>query len=138
MAILATDIVDFLAGLGLIDGATGWTSAKEYMPPSPDKIIAVFETPGLEPEIVSEGVTETAYDQPGFQIRARGAAHGYAAMRDKLTAIFAALHGVSITGTTNNAGYLLVRAVQSAPMNLGHDEKSRPEATWNFLTVRER
>lgn len=138
MSILAADILDHLESLGLIGGATGWARAAEYLPPSPDKVIAVFETPGLEPEVISADSTEAAYDRPGFQIRARGDVFGYAAMRLKMAAIYTALHGIEITGSTNADGYLLIRAVQSAPFPIGLDEKSRPGATWNFIAIKDR
>lgn len=138
MTTLAVDILDTLEAAGLIGGVTGWARAAEYLPPSPDKVVAVFETPGLPPEVVSEGSTETAYDIPGFQVRARGDVHGFAAMRDKLAAIYIELHGTAIAAQTDRPGYLFVRAVQSAPMSLGLDEKSRPGATWNFVAIKER
>ena len=135
---LLTDVLDHLAAEGLIDGATGWTGSAGYLPPTPDKVIAVFETPGDPPEMISVGSTEQAYDAPGFQIRGRGAAMGYEALREKMGAIFLALHDSTLSPATGEPAYVLVRAVQSGPLPLGLDENDRPGMTWNFTALRER
>lgn len=133
MALLVTEVLDYLEAQGLIGGATGWTRAAGFLPPDPDKVVAVYVTPGFPPEIVRDGSTETAYDEPGFQVRGRGAVHGYSELENKMRAIYTSLHGVPIA-----ANYVLVRATQSAVLPLGLDEKGRPGMTWNFEAVRER
>jgi minor capsid protein len=136
---LLDDVIDFLEDEGLVNDSGGWTAFAGTLPPSPDRSVAVFETPGMEPETVKDGSAEVAYDRPGFQVRIRGDEHGYEAMRDRLGAIFRALHGTNLAGvTTGSSGYLQVWAVQSGPMPMGEDHESRPGATWNFRTWRER
>ena len=133
MALMATEILDFLAAEGLIGGATGWARAATYLPPSPDQVIAVFSTPGDPPEITPSGSAETAYDEPGFQVRGRGAEFGAEALENKMWAVYRALHDGDVGGN-----YVLVRAVQSGPMMMGYDASGRPEMTWNFSVIRER
>lgn len=138
MALLVTDVLDYLQGQGLIGGSTGWSRAAGYMPAEPDQVIAVFETPGAPPELVPEGSSEQAYDEPGFQVRGRGGFHGYSALRSKMGAIYRALHGSSLSPATGDPAYVLVRAVQSGPLPMGLDQNNRPEMAWNFVAMRER
>lgn len=137
MSLLA-DVLDHLTVAGLINGSTGWTGYAGYLPPSPDQVIAIFETPGEPPELVKDGSDEIAYDYPRFQVRGRGARHGYAALRSKLGAIFAELHGSSLSPASGDPAYVLVRAVQSGPLPLGLDDNDRPGMTWNYTAIRER
>lgn len=139
MALLITDVLDFLTAEGIIGGATGWTEAAGYLPPDPDQIIAVFETPGLVPEVVKTGSVEQAYDNPGFQVRGRGAEFGYDALRQKMGQVFRTLHGSALGPTTGDPLYVIVTALQSGPLPLGLDEQSsRPGLVWNFTAMRER
>lgn len=138
MALLITDVLDFLEDQGLVAGATGWTRAAGFMPPSPDKVVAVFETPGEPPEMVKAGSAETKYDTPGFQVRVRAGNFDYAAARAKIGAIYRALHGSTLAPATGDPAYLLVRGVQSGPLPLGLDQANRPDMTWNFVAIRER
>lgn len=137
---LLDDVIDFLDSAGLVnDGSDGWQGFKSYLPPSPDRVLAVFETPGLEAEGRKPGTGETPYDSPGFQIRIRGDRFGYEAMRARLQAVFESLHEADLNGvTTGSPQWLLCRAVQSGPLPLGLDESGRPGATWNFQAIRER
>lgn len=138
MALLITDVLDFLGGEGIIDGATGWAGYDAYLPPDPDKVITVFETTGLEPALKPTGSAETEYDEPGFQVRGRGAVFGYSALRVKMGEIYRALHGSTLSPTTGDPAYVLVRAVQSGPLPLGLDSNNRSGMTWNFVAMRER
>lgn len=135
---LLTDVLDFLQAESLVGGATGWTRAAGYLPPTPNKVIAVFETPGPEPEMEKDGSTAVEYDFPRFQIRGRGEEFGYEALRSQMQAIFIALQNSQLAPTTGEPAYLLVRAIQSGPMSLGLDDNSRPGMTWNFECIRER
>ena len=135
---LLNDVLDYLTDLGLVGGSTGWSTAASYLPPTPDRVIAVFETPGLAPELVKTGSVETAYDWPGFQVRGRGTKFDYAALRTKMGEIFRALHGSELAPVTGDPAYVLVQAVQSGPLPLGLDETDRPGLTWNFTAIRER
>lgn len=128
---LLTEILDYLQTQGVIAGATGWARAASELPPDPDKVICVYETPGPAPELEkASGVQE--YDEPGFQVRGRGDAFGYEALRTKMGEVYAALHGAQPTS------YIYIEAVQSGPMPMGKDASGRPHLTWNFRAMRER
>jgi len=138
MALLLTDVTNFLVSEGLIGGATGWTAAQAYMPPSPDQVIAVFESGGYPPEAKRSGSTETEYDEPTFQVRGRAGEFEMAALRAKMGAIYRALHDSELSPTSGDPAYVFVFAMQSGPFPLGLDENNRPGLTWNFRALRER
>jgi len=138
MALLITDVLDFLVSEGVIGGATGWDQFAGYLPPDPDQVIVVFETPGLIPAIRKDGSTELEYDEPGFQIRGRSNKFDYEALRIKMGEVFRSLHGSDLSPATGDPTYVIVRAVQSGPLPLGLDDESRNGMTWNFEAMRER
>ena len=138
MAMLITDVLDYLVDQGLIGGATGWSEAAGYLPPTPDQIIAVYETHGLPPELKPVGSAEIEYDMPGFQVRGRAGRFGYSALRTKMGEVYRALHGSSLAPATGDPMYVQVIAVQSGPLPMGLDDLSRPGMTWNFTAMRER
>lgn len=135
---LLADVLDHLEAAGLVGGASGWARAAGYLPPTPDRVIAVFETPGPPPEVVKAGSTEPAYDAPRFQVRGRGAPFGYEALRARMEDVYLALHDSTLSPATGDPAYVRVDALQSGPLSLGLDENSRPGLTWNFETLRER
>lgn len=138
MALLIDDVLDYLVAQGVIEGATGWTRAAGYLPPSPNQVIAVFETGGIEPEIAPVGSDEVEYDYPGFQVFGRGAVFGYEALRNKMGEVFRTLHDSTLSPGVGTPAYVQVQAVQSGPLALGYDENDRPLLTWNFTAMRER
>lgn len=138
MALLVTDVLDFLEAEGLIAGATGWARASSGLPPSPNKVIVVFESGGFPPELKPIGSDETEYDQPTFQVRGRGEEFGYQELRNKMGAIYRALHGSELAPASGDPDYVLVRAMQAGPFPLGLDKNDRPGLTWNFTALRER
>ncbi len=138
MALLVTDVLDFLQAEGLIAGATGWERAASGLPPEPDKVIVVFESGGFPPELKPVGSAETEYDEPTFQVRGRADKFGYGALRAKMGAIYLALHGSELAPASGDPAYVLVRAMQAGPFPLGLDKNDRPGLTWNFTALRER
>lgn len=135
---LLDDIGDHLVAALVVGGATGWTLAKGFMPPSPDKVVALFETPGLEAGHVPDLGSEEAFDQPGLQVRVRGSAFDYATARTKIQEAFEALHGNEPVVTSGEPLIVYINAVQSAPLPMGLDGSNRPEMTWNFIMMRQR
>jgi len=133
VALMADEVLDFLEAQGLIGGATGWTGFAHGMPPDPDQVIVLYETGGSPPEMRPQGSTETLLDQITFQIRGRGSAHGDQALRGMMGEVYRALHDGDLGDQ-----YTMVRALQSGPLSLGHDEQSRPEMTINFEAYRDR
>lgn len=138
MALLLKDVLDFLEEEGLIGGSTGWARAAGFLPPTPNKVIVVYESSGEPPELLSQGNNPLDYDRPAFQVRGRGDVHGYEALREKMGAIFRALHGSQLSPATGDPEYVGIWGIQSGPLPLGLDENSRPELTWNFRAIRER
>ncbi len=130
---LLTEIGNHLIDEGIVDGATGWLLQKSFMPSSPAKVVALFETPGEPAEVISEGSAETAYDQPTFQVRVRGDVRKYSDARSKMQQVFLALQAME-----PGANFVYLYSNQSGPMPMGDDKSDRPEMTWNFVTFRAR
>lgn len=118
-----------LSGLGLVGGASGWTLAKGYVPPDPDHVVTLFETPGQPPEAAVD------MDHVGFQVRVRGSVKEYDVARAQLESIYAALH--KLTGTLSGTYYVSILA-SSGPLPLGEDQSERPEIVQNYLCQRSR
>lgn len=134
---LLDSIADHLEDEGIGGGLTGWAIYKSILPASPDKAIAIFETPGETPEIVSEGSSEIKYVNPGIQIRVRGLKFNYEEARLKIMEIFKALHGAEPTTNPGEPEYVYVYAIGSGPLPMGLDTSERPELSWNFRVMRE-
>lgn len=127
---LLDEIGQFLIDQNLVGGATGWTLAKGWMPPEPNKVVGVFEYPG-EPPFAGR----IEIDIPAFQIRVRAEKEDYVAARTEIEAIYLALHGYS--GTLSGVYYVMITALAS-PLPLGRDENERPEIVQNFSAKRSR
>lgn len=119
---LAEDIRTFLLGqAGLLPAP--WEVYIGEQPPSPDRVVTLYETGG------SPHDTSSDYPMLTFQIRIRAAE--YPTARDKLAAIMAVLHNATITG------YVYVYSMQSAPVYLGKDAQAgRPEFSMNFRVMK--
>lgn len=135
-------IADWLINQGVVDagpgGPTGWQVFKSYQPPSPDQTVTLYETPGEVPEIITDISSESAYDFPGLQVRLRGTSMQYSAMRAQFQKIYKALHEQEPTPVAGQNIFITLYSVNSGPMPMGLDEENRPEATWNFRTMRSR
>lgn len=127
---LLDEIGDYLTAQGLVGGATGWTLALSQMPTSPDKIVAIFETPGRAP------LPRVEMDMPAFQVRVRGTVRGYADARTKLAAVQAVLHGLA--NTSLSGVYYVSILAQGSAISMGNDENNRPEISQNYLARRSR
>jgi len=116
---LVTDLV--------VEGVTGWTLAKSYMPPTPDQVIGIFETGGIIPD-QTEGIS---YEYPTFQVRCRGLSFGYEATRIKIQEVFDSLNNSTVSG------YIYIYPNESGPILLKYDhDDNRPELAWNFTTMK--
>lgn len=126
---LLDEIIAKLVAATVVDGATGWTSGKDVMPPEPDKIVAVFQAGGEDREkTVSLG-------RPAFQVRVRGIKDGAEDANTRLKLATTALHnlrGATLTGTL----YVYIFADGDA-IPLGYDQNRRPEVAQNFRCARE-
>jgi len=122
------DIGTALDAASVTGGVTGWTLYKSYLPDSPDLAIAVFETGGPTPD-QTQG---DKFDEPSFQVRGRGEAFGYDALRTKMQEVFDALNDATVSG------YTFIFADSSGPIPMGYDKNDRPELSWNFSTMKAR
>lgn len=110
--------------------ATNWVVKKGWWPPTPDRIIAVFETGG-KPNDPGQGLV----DQPTFQVRVRGPKGGYSTMRSKISAARTALEAGPLTLQSR---YYVQIAADTEPTFLGCDANQRPEMVLNFTAWRSR
>lgn len=125
---LLTEIKAALESASVTGGATEWTAYLSYIPDSPDKAIAIYDTGG---ESVDQS-GGTKYDRPTFQLYIRGEAWGYEAARTKARDAFDALNAAE------PSGYTYLYAVTPEPIPVRYDENNRPELSWNFRAMRER
>lgn len=131
---LLDEIATYLAAQNI--GAGGWTIVKSRMPPTPDKIVAIFETGGPP----REQATSVTLERPTFQVRVRGQprsaiATAYPDARTKLQACVTALDklvGQTLSGTL----YPFIFA-EGSTIALGDDGNLRPELVQNFRAARE-
>jgi len=130
MPLFIIDVANYLVSEGIIGGSTQWAVWLEHVPPAPDRGIAIFVTPGYEPEIAPEGSSDVIYGRPGIQVRGRSAPRLYQELHGKMQDIHRALHA-----NVNINNCLLIRAVQSAPMNMGIDDNNRLELALNFVAI---
>lgn len=122
------DVGDLLTTDLIVAGNTGWALGKGYTPPSPDKIIVIYERGGLPPD----ETPGDAHSFPEIQIRGRGAEFGYAALRIKMQEVYDSLNNATL------AGYVYCYPNQSGPILLQIDKAdNRPVLIWDFKTMKE-
>ena len=112
--------------------SSGYALRRGVMPASPDQVIVLGETGGAGPEIAFDG---GVVEQPGLQIRVRGAADDYESPRNAIEVLHQAIVG---WGAFTSAGvrYLGLTALQS-PFPLRRDENNRQEFSANYLVQKE-
>ncbi len=118
---IANSILTYLEAKGLVTAAVdGFVG---YAPSSPDNILVVYPTGGLQ----SDG--KLGYDTPTFQIFVRNtsAINGYA-LANAVYSELQGLHNVTIDGihVVNTIG------IQSAPELIGVDDDNRSLYTHNY------
>jgi len=131
--LLLDEIGTRLTGQGVASTAStaSWFLAKGFLPPTPDKVIALFETGGFP----NDGHESALIDRPTFQVRVRGDAFGYSTARTKSAAARTALE----IGNASLSGRYYVHVVaQGEPVSLGQDENNRPSVVMNFTALRSR
>lgn len=111
-------------------GTVGSTIFLAQIPDSPDDVLGVLPTGGLE-SIRTMGVNDLVL-RPSFQVMAR--AKTSKAARDKIHSARAALHGFTgtLTGGAETARYLEIKALQSEGVPLAVDDQSRHRWVCNF------
>lgn len=118
-------------GVGQASSKVDWPIFVGVMqdgPPSiPDRAICLYETPGLP----ADPAWKLTY--PSMQVIARGAPDEYRQVRDKMQEVFNALHGADeILG----AAFVYFYCKQSAPIQMGQDERKRMSMALNFRSER--
>ena len=128
MGRLAEDIAAYLEARGVVGGASGWPVALAFVPPEPDRVVVLTETPGVPPG------GRQLVERPGLQVRVRAAPGASAACEDRCYAVYRALHVLPTGGHSGADGtrYLDVLSAQSGAALLGYDARGRPEYAWTF------
>jgi len=134
---LLDDIEAWLVSQNVVNGSTGWTLYKSFMPPDPDQVVVLFETPGGEVGIIRDASNgEKPFDMPGLQVRLRGAVNGYSALQAQADVIFNALHQnepPKISG--ENYVYIYLK---NGNLPMGKDSSNRDEISQNYSIMRQR
>lgn len=130
---VVADVQDYLAAQSIVDGATGWPSARRRMHDGDgDKLVVITEDGGPEPEMAATvGIGSAAWRDPAVQVRVRGEPWKGDAAFAIAEAVFTALNGL-IDETINSTRYMRVVAQTSGPVFLGYDKKNRPDFTISF------
>lgn len=109
--------------------AADWFIYLGYFQDQPDRAICIYEQGGEAPEEL------WAIDRPGAQVRVRGSADDYEAVRTKIKDVFLNLHAQE---AAIGAAYVFFYAKHSAPISFGIDEKRRPSLAYNFRSMMNR
>lgn len=134
---LLDDVVDILStgGIGTAASTSDWGLFIGFMPPFPDRAIAVFETGGQGSiRAMSSGPGLATAEQPRIQVLVRGTAFDYQAARVKSNRCFLLLDQME-EKTVNSTRYLWSAAIQS-PFSLGMDENNRPSFACNYDVIK--
>lgn len=123
MAILDT-IANKLIADAVVDGASGWTVSKGYMPDSVatnnDQVIGIFEYDG--------GIPDTCNLYPRISVMIRGKEYEYNIARTKADAVVTSLDNATLSGFV----FILL---SSNVFSAGYDTNNRPILTVNFKTM---
>jgi len=92
MSIFLDDINNWLVAQSLVGGSTGWAVSEGFLPPEPDQVVALFETPGSPGHRPRPKYWEEPAMAVGLQVRLRGSTNAYAPLRVQAQKIFNGLH----------------------------------------------
>lgn len=123
---LAKKIADYLASQGI--GTVGSDLFVEFLPDSPDNVVAIYSTGGFNFNYSSV----LGYDNPTIQVRVRNT--DQLAAYNKIAAVYDKLQGLN-TVTLDGSSIINVQALQSAPTTIGRDAKNRAEYTQNYTIM---
>lgn len=118
---------DYLAANG--HGTLGTSLFLAVMPPEPDVVTCVYESPGYAP-IETMGSAPWAVDRAGLQVICRGAQGDYPTVRDRAVAIRTLLAGV--TDVTLSGVKVLRITPSGGVMPMGEDGSGRTMVSVNF------
>lgn len=133
---LLDDIKAYLAGKGLVDGATGWPCYIAFMPDDTDKCVGLFDSGGYPPDTLGR-----ENERLTFQCRVRGVRFEYPEAHAEWKAIFDALQdaqeGSLAASPDPLAGYTYIQAMQQGPLH-ANDTNGRPNLSSNWRVMRAR
>lgn len=129
---LLVEIAAKLAADGLVP--SGYIVAKGKLPPTPDKVIVVYETGGLAPQRFFGD--STTVEMPGLQFVVRGAANDYEGPRLVIDAVFQATLGWGAF-TADGVRYVGVDPQQSPFPFLRSDDNNRTLHAFNAIAMKE-
>jgi len=95
-----------------------------------DRAICLYDTPGLPAEAGFQ------MDYPSIQVVVRSKPDDARAAREKMQDVFTALHGSE--PALGVPPFVFFYAQQSAPLQMGIDERRRIRMSWNFRSMRNR
>lgn len=134
---LLDEVRTFLIGasVGVAGSTADWSVTRGFAPPTPKRVLAIFETGGLQDELhESNPVT-----RPSFQLYARGNSIGdYATARAKLESAQTAFLAVGPATTSLGGRKYVCILPQSQPISLGLDENDLPRVVQNWVALRSR
>ena len=119
-----------LTAQGAVGGDSGYTLALNWMPPSPDQIVAVTEYGGDVPQ------HRAGLERHSVQVRVRGLPSGAQAAATKMDAVRTILAYHDRTDDSTDVLECVPRA--SGMLSMGRDDNERPEFSVNFEVWRSR
>ena len=138
MAPLLNDLGTYLQteGVGTL-GSSIRLSRIPVGPTVPDQLLILRETAGAPPDVTLDELNG-AIDQPGVQVRVRGAktTGGYEAAKalaDDAYKAFGRIHNLTLSGSR----YVQCQ-LQQPPFHLDNDEANRPIFVFNLIALVER
>lgn len=128
---LVDEFARMIAARGLgdyrADGSAGGDVYLTRMPPAPDAVLVVGRYGGPESD------ARLGYDEPGLQVRARGAADAdITLVEDRAQAVYDALHGLSSMRLPLGTWLVSLVGVNGGPVYIGQDANRRDEYVVNF------
>ena len=121
------DLSKYLTDQGLVGSSTDFHITVGRLAARQDRNVVLYPHAGLPPQ------RRPGLDFAGLQVRVRGdkKPEGYDAAFSKCFEINSCLLAIRDT-----KGILWIQTDQSSPHNIGQDDQSRPEFTWNYIVVR--
>ena len=121
---ITTDITDYLEDQGI--GTVGTTIFESQTKDTPNNLVGVFDTGGLEPD------NQLPMAEPTFQVYVRNIS--YVNGKAKVDSIITSLHQKSNITLVSGGEYYYYILLITESLYLGVDSKNRKEWTINFRT----
>lgn len=108
---------------------SGWQLEIGAMPDSPDEVIQLTDTVGIEPN------PKYLLDYPTVQVMTRGSANGYLDTYREAKAVKDLLLGIDSFTTADGDRVVSITQNGDGPGLIGRDSKMRPMFTLNFALI---